>query len=892
MSKMLKSMLSLILASMCMSVFAGEDIWIEGEDADSFTMKSHSWYSGAVKKEELSGDNFLSHFAKGINPEATFKFDATEAGTYAFWARMNPSAAPKASYNLNGSGWQAVNFYLAKDRRNIAKDGKPDMRYVAWIKVGKVDLKQGVNVLKFKFSSANMNHGSLDCFYLTQTPFSPTGKRQSGSGVSEADEGMWAFEPEFDAFSDKSMLDLTYLNTPIKNSDSFISIDKNGDFVKGTKIIRFWSLNVYAQKQTDFEGLTRHGHWLAKRGINMVRWHGHVATDNIKEDTKLEDIDKKALDDSFKLVAAMKKNGIYTCLSPYWGSHTKNKASWELDHIDNGNLAAVVFWDKQVQEAYKGWLKELYTTKNPYTGIALKDDPAVAIIQFQNEDSILFYTMQRVKGQVREDLKKLFADFVVKKYGSYDSAYKAWSGKKLPADDVANGKFDLVIVWELTQKRSDPGYEQRKSDQLEFYTKLMYDFNKNMADYLRKDLGCKQIINAGNWRTADDVTMLDSERYSYDANEVIGCNKYKSSIHNGPKSGYLIMPGDVYANKSVLVNPSALPVALKQVKGKAMIIPESTWVPPEKYQSEGALLTAAYSSLNGVDSLFWFAHSKEEWDATMGKWSVGNPMLLGQFPATALMFRQGYVERGKPVVIENRTFDGMWKRENPLISESQSYDPNRDDIDNSGVSDNTLVTPLAFLVGPVEVVYGGNQTENYVADLAKYINSSAQTVDSVTGQLKLNYGKGVFTLNTLKAQGAAGWLSKEGVIKLSDVMIKSDNEYSTITVVSMDNAPLKTSRNILIQVGTYCRPYEFKENPTKIIRKGQPTIVGFEILSTGQSIWNVENTKAMVSINNPEISKAYALDANGMVKKELEVKRTGTRIVLNLPKDALYVVLK
>jgi hypothetical protein len=892
MSKMLKCMLSVVLVSMCMSVFAGEDIWVEGEDAASSTMKPHNWYSGAVKKGELSGDDFLSNFAAGANAEATFKFNAVESGSYTFWARMNPVANPKASYDLSGTGWKNIDFSTEKDKRNIATDGKPDMRFIAWVKIGKVDLQQGSNTLKFKFSSDNNNFGSLDCFYLTQTPFSPSGKKRPGSGASEADEGMWAFEPEFDAFSDKSMLDLTYLNTPIKNSDPFISIDKNGDFVNGTKPIRFWSLNAYAQGKIDLEGLTRHGHWLAKRGINMVRWHGHVATDTIKEDTKLEDVNKQALDDSFKLVAAMKANGIYTCLSPYWGSHTDNKPSWGLDHIDNKNLSAVVFWDPKVQNAYKGWLKELYTTKNPYTGIALKDDPAVAIIQFQNEDSMLFYTMQTVKGQVREDLKKLFGKFVEKKYGSLDAAYKAWNGKNLPADDVTSGKLDLVLVWELTQQRNDPGFEQRKSDQLEFYTKLMYDFNKNMSDYLRNELGCKQIINAGNWRTADDVTMLDSERYSYDANEVIGCNKYKSTTHDGPKSGYLIMPGDTYANSSVLLNPSALPVALKQVKGKAMIVPESTWVPPEKYQSEGALLTAAYSSLNGVDSLFWFAHGKEEWDSTFGKWSVGNPMLLGQFPAAALMFRQGYVERGKPVVIEHRTFDSMWKRENPLISESQSYDPNRDDMDNSGANDNTLVTPLAFLVGPVEVVYGGNQTDNFVADLAKYINSSAQTVESVTGQLKLNYGKGVFTLNAPKAQGASGWLAKEGLIKLSDVMIKSDNEYSTITVVSMDGAPINSSKKILVQVGTYCRPYEFSETPTTIQRKGKPSIKGFKIISTGQSIWNVEKTKAMISINNAYVSKAYALDANGMAVKELEVRNSGDKVIITLPEDALYIVLK
>jgi hypothetical protein len=889
----MKKLLVLLSFLICMSTLFGEDIWIEGESAHSSTMKPHNWYSGSIKKEELSGENFLSHFASGANPEATFRFDAAESGSYNFWARMNPVANPEASYDLNGAGWQAIDFSSATDKRNLAIDGKPDMRYIAWIKIGKVDLKKGENTLKFKFSSSNNNFGSLDCFCLTKTAYSPLGKRKPGfTGDSDADEGMWAFEPNFDTFSDKSLLDLSYLNTPIKNSGPFITVNKDGDFMSGDKPVRFWALNSFAQGDMDFEDLKRHGRWLSKRGVNMVRWHGHVATDNIKEDTKLEDINKKALDDSFKLVAAMKANGIYTCLSPYWGSHTKNKASWGLDHIDNDNLSAVVFWDTKVQNAYKGWLKELYTTKNPYTGVALKDEPAVAIIQYQNEDSILFYTMQRVKGQVREDLKVLFGKFILKKYGSYDAAYKAWDGRKLKGDDPDKDKLDLEIVWELTQIRSNSGQEQRKSDQLEFYTKLMYNFNKEMADYLRNELGCKQIINAGNWRTADDIRMLDCERYSYDANEVIGCNRYKSTLHNGPKSGYLILPGDTYANRSVLLNPTSLPVSLKQIKGKAMIIPESTWVPPEKYQAEGAILTAAYSSLNGVDTLFWFAHGKQEWDIPFGKWSAGSPMIIGQFPAGALIFRNNYVERGKPVVIESRPFEDMWTRKVPLISESQAYDPNRDTSDNSDMTFDTLVTPLAFLVGPVEVVYGGKQTKSYVADLSEYINKQAKTVDSITGQLSMDYGKGVFKLNAPKAQGAAGWLAKEGLVKLDDVMIKSDNEYSAITVVSMDGAPISSAKKILVQIGTYNRPYKFDEVPADITNKGKTSIKGFKIVSTGQSIWNVEKAKGMVSISNPFVSKAYALDANGMPVKEIELKKSGKRVIFTLPEDALYVVLK
>ena len=70
---------------------------------------------------------------------------------------------------------------------------------------------------------------------------------------------------------------------------------------------------------------------------------------------------------------------------------------------------------------YKAWLRRLYTEPNPYTGIPLKDDPAVAIIQLQNEDSLLFYTESQIQGKPRDQLVKMFGDFLKKKYGSLET---------------------------------------------------------------------------------------------------------------------------------------------------------------------------------------------------------------------------------------------------------------------------------------------------------------------------------------------------------------------------------------------------------------------------------------------------------------------------------------
>jgi hypothetical protein len=115
-------------------------------------------------------------------------------------------------------------------------------------------------------------------------------------------------------------------------------------------------------KTKGWEDLRHHAQFLAKRGVNIVRWHGHLPAQLGREEAKadkqakLGDIDEEALDQAFHLVATMKDAGIYAILSPYWGSHTKIEPGWKLPDPQNDNLSALVFFVPEVQAAYHGSL--------------------------------------------------------------------------------------------------------------------------------------------------------------------------------------------------------------------------------------------------------------------------------------------------------------------------------------------------------------------------------------------------------------------------------------------------------------------------------------------------------------------------------------------------------
>ncbi len=167
------------------SLISAAPIWVEGESSTASTMKRHSWYD-SVKSEVLSDGAWLSHFQGEKAGEATYTLDVAEKGSYRFWVRANPLG--NLSYRLGESvAFKPVDFNTGKrGEQNIASDGKPDLRFVAWIDAGKVELEKGTQKITFQIAGESNGNGALDCFVLTNEPFSPQGTMKPGAGGSVA----------------------------------------------------------------------------------------------------------------------------------------------------------------------------------------------------------------------------------------------------------------------------------------------------------------------------------------------------------------------------------------------------------------------------------------------------------------------------------------------------------------------------------------------------------------------------------------------------------------------------------------------------------------------------------------------------------------------------------
>ena len=733
----------------------------------------------------------------------------------------------------------------------------------------------------------------------------------------------WAFSPARDTFSPDALLDLRYLNEGVAGETGFVRASPSGDLLRGNgQPLRLWAVNSNVADNTNgpqrplWQGgapdLARHARFLAKRGVNMVRLHKQLSPD-LQADPKaaITDINNAERDAVWRAVAALRKEGIYTTLSAYWASATKLSASWAIAGGAKQPAEGLLFFDETLQQAYKVWLRKLLTEKNPYTGIPLAQDPSLAIIELQNEDSLLFWTADRIQGAQRVALERRYGSFLQKKYGALSAAQDAWRGAIDSKDAPQDGRMALLPLWELsTPPRAWPiigdpkdllgGHAKRRADQTEFLSRTMHAFNTAMVSYLRNELGVKQLINAGNWKTASNTYLDDAERWSYTAADVDESHVYTGGIHKGPNEGWAIVNGDQFTDDSVLRNPRLLPINLKQTQGRPMLMTEGGWIMPNSHGAEGPFLIAAYASLSGVDGYYWFSTGDEGWAPpqsangympSQAKWIFATPEILGSFPAAALAYRLGYISKGAPVMVENRTLADLWQRKTPLITENPSFDPNRDAGDIAKDSNvKTGVSPDAFQVGPVQLVFDKPANQSQVANLAPW--TAGGVLQSNTSELLWNPSRGFCTINTPRAQGVAAHFLGAPSHQLADVRFDSENRFGAALAVSMDGEPLKTSRRVLVQFATQSRPNGWSDLSTSIALADGSRVDGYVVKSFGQSPWMVQRAQLDVAINNTGLQSATVLDMNGMAVQTLELKRSAAGVGFRFPPTAMYVMLQ
>lgn len=700
-----------------------------------------------------------------------------------------------------------------------------------------------------------------------------------------AAEDWLPFAPPPDSFQE-SPIDLRFLNQKTAGEQGHIAV-KGGRFVySGTgEPVHFWAVNG-PPSSLDRAGLRRTARLLARRGVNLVRFHTPMFDKN-------GETDRAKVKQAIMVAEEMKAEGIYVLYSIYFPLWFRPSAdlAWLPGYDGNKHPFAALMFNPQFQEKYRQWWEALLLTPSETTGRKLVDEPAIMGLEIQNEDSFFFWTFaaNNLPDPQLRLLEKQFGDWLVQRYGNLDTVFARWGGAREKRDAPAEGRVAFRPLWNMFNEK-----RPRDMDTARFLFELQRDFYQRMYQFLRK-LGFKGVICASNWATASPEVFGPLEAWSYTTCDFVDRHGYFGCQHKGPNAEWSIREGHTYADRSALRFDAEIPGKGKEFvhpvmdieyQGKPTMISETTFNRPNRYRTEAALYYAVYGALQGTDGVVHFALDGSQWQVKpnfwMQPWTLMSPTMMGQFPAAALIFRQRLIQEG-PVVAQVRlNQEDLLQLKGTPLPLGASFDELRlkDVPQGLEVKSGQRLDPLIHFVGRAAVEFSPQPHAVKLADWKPFIDRQNQRVISATREVTLDYRRGLLTVNAPKVQGVCGALKAAGQVKFPDFAIVSDMELGAVVVVPLDNRPLAQSRRMLLQVMSEEQATGFQTEPAgEGLRK---------IVNLGRDPWQYRRLSGEVHCFRPDAArlKVTALDLNGYRQAEVGDAR---RLVLR-PEVVYYLI--
>jgi hypothetical protein len=699
-------------------------------------------------------------------------------------------------------------------------------------------------------------------------------------------QGWFPFDPKPDAFATNSAIDLRFLNERFAGEHGFIST-RDGHFIHAGngQPVRFWGVDG-PPGNLQGEALRRCARMLAKHGVNLVRIHGGYFKAN-------GDVDMGKVRHTIAIVEAMKAEGIYSHLSiyfPLWLTPGPG-TPWLRGYNGHQHPFAALFFNPAFQAVYRRWWTALLTTPSPATGKRLVAEPALAGLEIQNEDSFFFWTFaeKNLPDAQWRILEKLFGDWLERRYGSLQAAFARWHGLRVNGDAPAEGRVAFRPLWNMFHDKTP-----RDQDTAQFLFETQRKFYADTYAFLRH-LGFKGVITASNWTTASPEVFGPLERWSYTVTDFIDRHGYFSCNHKGPNAAWSIRDGDTYSDRSALRFDAEDPARPKQFVNPVMdphyddkpsMISETTFNRPNRFRSEAPLYYAVYGALQGSDAIVHFALDGAGWSVKPGyfmqPWTLMSPAMMGQFPAAALMFRRPLIRLGRVVArVELNQADLLHLQGTPLPQDAALDELRLAEVpDNGEWEPGRRLDPLLHYVGRADVRFVSTPGSVRVTDLRQFIDHRGQTVASSTGELRLDYGRGVLIVNAPGAQGVSGALKAAGVVATRDLVISSPLSLGHIIVVSLDGRPLSASGRMLLQVMSEEKASGFETEPVSAKVK--------RIVHIGMDPWEVRELRGTVTFKRADAARLQVapLDFNGY-----PTGRSGTADRIDLRPRALYYLI-
>jgi hypothetical protein len=523
---------------------------------------------------------------------------------------------------------------------------------------------------------------------------------------------------------------------------------------------RFWGVNCNGganfPERAEAEMVSRR---LSKFGVNLVRLHqmdAEWSTPNIfqfnraasQADTR--HLDPESLDRLDYFIACLKEAGIYVYLDML--TYRKFLRGDEVDAADElGHGASpYVYFDPRLIELQRAFNEQLWGHENRHTGLAYKDDPAIAMAELLNESDLFR------KPPVLEPYRSRL-----------ESRYRGWAEKHGVLLDAA--PIDFTAPDALMAR---------------FFGEVQQVYYRDMFEHLRA-FGVKVPLAGTNWSSTLGHLSTQLE------GDFIDGHVYWNFPHWDDVEGTATLP-------MVREKENAFRVGVfHRVLDRPFFLSEWDHCWPDEWRAESPLAYAAVGAFQGWTGLAVHAyrygttgpvHSIGGGASTLDGRTYRNlfetfndPAKFGLFYHAALLFRRGDVRKGETRAVVDIPDDDeeAWRllgqKDIPVLAGLAERHVAGMSLPEHRVGAESALTPD-------QSILPGDEAE----------------LRSDTGELGRNWHAGFGWIDTPRTKAAYGFLGAAGRVLLDGLELEVETDFATVAVTSLTDDPITESTSMLL----------------------------------------------------------------------------------------------
>lgn len=269
--------------------------------------------------------------------------------------------------------------------------------------------------------------------------------------------------------NENSVMSASKLNEPITEKNR-IQLSEDGHLVADGKRIRIFGTNLseFPKSHKEAESFAQ---MLANQGYNCIRFHHTDATWTncfLKYDEYGNCFySEQGLDDFDYFFAELKKRGIYSNINLLTGRTISSKDGFSQE-VDTTNSFksnhCLGFWNEHALNLQKEYASYLLNHVNPYTKTAYKDDPAVAIVEINNENGLIqgYFNknLDDFNGELWQELEDKWNEYLNSQNLNYEKLNSLYNKN----EDVSKILINSSSKWNLEQHQNGKANFTEKND--------------------------------------------------------------------------------------------------------------------------------------------------------------------------------------------------------------------------------------------------------------------------------------------------------------------------------------------------------------------------------------------------------------------------------------------